>query len=48
MAAHVRLKNEFTEDEKNYNLMSWLNYSIFGGRSIFFFYFMLLLMLAIS
>ena len=24
MAAHVRLKNEFTEDEKNGNLMSWL------------------------
>ena len=26
MAAHVRLKNEFTEDEKNHNLMSWLEY----------------------
>ena len=25
MAAHVHLKNEFTEDEKCHNLMSWLN-----------------------
>ena len=25
MAAHARLKNEFTEDEKYYNLMWWLN-----------------------
>ena len=24
MAAHARLKNEFTEDEKCHNLMSWL------------------------
>ena len=24
MAAHARLKNEFTEDEKCQNLMSWL------------------------
>ena len=24
MAAHARLKNEFTEDEKYHNLMSWL------------------------
>ena len=24
MAAHARLKNEFTEDEKYYNLMTWL------------------------
>ena len=24
MAAHVHLKNEFTEDEKYHNLMSWL------------------------
>ena len=23
MAAHGCLKNEFTEDEKNHNLMSW-------------------------
>ena len=23
MAAHARLKNEFTEDEKCHNLMSW-------------------------
>ena len=27
MAAHVRLKNEFTEDEKCHNLMSWLVWS---------------------
>ena len=24
MAAHARLKNEFTEDEQNHNLMTWL------------------------
>ena len=24
MAAHARLKNEFTEDDKYHNLMSWL------------------------
>ena len=24
VAAHMRLKNEFTEDEKNHNFMSWL------------------------
>ena len=24
MAAHARLKNEFTGDEKNHNLMAWL------------------------
>ena len=24
MAAHARLKNEFTEDEKSHNLMIWL------------------------
>ena len=24
MAAHVRLKNEFTEDEKYHNHMTWL------------------------
>ena len=24
MAAHARFKNEFTEDEKCHNLMSWL------------------------
>ena len=29
MAAHVHLKNKFTEDEKYHNLMSWLKYSIF-------------------
>ena len=25
MVAHARLKNEFTEDEKYHNLMTWLN-----------------------
>ena len=25
MAAYARLKNEFTEDEKFHNLMTWLN-----------------------
>ena len=28
MAAHARLKNEFTEDEKYHNLMRWLIYLI--------------------
>ena len=28
MAAHARLKNEFMEDEKYYNLMSWLIFQI--------------------
>ena len=28
MAAHACLKNEFTEDEKYHNLMSWLKYNI--------------------
>ena len=27
MAAHARLKNEFTEGEKCQNLMGWLKYS---------------------
>ena len=27
MAAYARLKNEFTEDEKYHNLMTWLNYT---------------------
>ena len=26
MAAHVLLKNEFTEDQKYHNLVSWLNW----------------------
>ena len=26
MAAHVHLKNEFTEDEMHQNLMRWLSY----------------------
>ena len=36
MAAHVRLKNELTEDEKYYNLMTWL-ISAFGMVWIFHF-----------
>ena len=28
MAAHARFKNEFTEDEKYHNLMTWLKWSI--------------------
>ena len=28
MAAHAIFKNEFKEEEKYHNLMSWLNYSI--------------------
>ena len=30
MAAHARLKNEFTEDEKYYNFMTWLKLQVFG------------------
>ena len=29
MAAHARLKNKFTEDEKDHNLMSWPQLSVF-------------------
>ena len=32
MAAHAHLKNEFTEDKKYHNLMTWLNY-IFGQKN---------------
>ena len=28
MAAHAHLKNEFTGDEKYYNLMGWLKYPL--------------------
>ena len=31
MAAHARLKNEFTEDEKYYNLMTWLKYGLYAS-----------------
>ena len=31
MAAHARLKNEFTEGEKCHNLMSWLKWFIRDG-----------------
>ena len=27
MAAHARLNNKFTEDEKCHNLMRWINFS---------------------
>ena len=30
MAAHARIKNEFTEDEKYNNLMNWVN-ALFSG-----------------
>ena len=32
MAVHVRLKNEFTEDEKYQNLMSWLDLLTFNMK----------------
>ena len=32
MAAHVRFKNEFTEDEWYYNLMTWLKCSYVQGN----------------
>ena len=35
MAAHARLKNEFTEDEKCHNLMSWLNKTSFQGKLLY-------------
>ena len=31
MAAHARLKNEFTEDEKYNNLMTWLKYGLYAS-----------------
>ena len=34
MAAHAHLKNEFTEDEKYHNLMTWLNYTDMGFTAI--------------
>ena len=34
MAAHARLKNEFKEDEKYHNLMSWLKLSISTGKIV--------------
>ena len=30
MALHARLNNEFMEDEKYHNLMSWLNIDLQG------------------
>ena len=30
MAVHARLQNDFTEDEKNHNLMTWLLYLFLG------------------
>ena len=33
MAAHARLKNEFTEEEKYHNLMRWLNYTWSSRRA---------------
>ena len=34
MAAHARLKNEFTEDEEYHNLMRWLNLFQFQGGAL--------------
>ena len=36
MAAHAHLKNEFTEDEKYHNLMTWLSlcYILLGDNCI--------------
>ena len=34
MAAHARLKNEVTEDERCHNLMSWLKYLSTGENNI--------------
>ena len=34
MAAHARLKNEFTEDEKYHNLMAWLTCVLKGALYI--------------
>ena len=34
MAAHARLKNEFKEDEKYHNLMTWLQYEHCGNNTI--------------
>ena len=31
MAAHVRLKNEFTEEEKYHNLKGWLKLRLTDG-----------------
>ena len=33
MAAHARLKNEFTDDEKYHNLMRWLKCCLFSQGS---------------
>ena len=34
MAAHARLKNEFTEDKKYYNLMTWLIFQYGQGMTL--------------
>ena len=36
MAAHARLKNESTEDEKYHNLMSWLNCTFISVNKVHF------------
>ena len=50
MAAHAYLKNEFMEDEKCQNLMSWLVYSLLfkdhnGNKGNHFLFFVLSLVL---
>ena len=34
MAAHARLKNEFTEDEKCHNLMGWLKLHLVSDNTL--------------
>ena len=34
MAAHARLKNEFTEDKKCHNLMPWLKFELFPVKHL--------------
>ena len=38
MAAHTRLKNEFTEEEKYHNLMTWLIYLFIFCLFIYFYF----------
>ena len=33
--AHARLKNEFTEDKKYHNLMTWLRYKVFTDHTAY-------------
>ena len=40
MAAHARLKNEFTEDEKYHNLMTWLKFAFIMATYVSNFFFL--------